>query len=315
MKNRKSARSKKMKIAYLFFVYKNPRLIKKTVEYLSCDDASFFLHVDAKASLDQFASIRGENIFFTSKRIPVYWAEFSGVEAILQLIREALAAPQRHEYFVLLSGSEFPLRSPQYIHRFLEANRGAEFITMMKMPAPGKPIARLNTVRFPSTRPILRFVSRALAKVGLAQRDYRKHFDGLEPYSGVTWWALSREACEYVIEFTRNHGKLAKYFETMHAPEETFIHTILGNSPFKSRVRRNLLFEDWDQDGPRHHPNILGGKHVALFESQEAVAPNDSHGPCEMLFARKFSDDVLPLVERIAAMIAKKEKLPPPNAR
>jgi hypothetical protein len=303
-----------MKIAYLLFAYKNPKLIKKTVEFLSCEDASFFVHIDAKIAINQFESIRGENVFFTDKRMRVYWAEFSGVEAILLLIRQALAAPQRPDYFVLLSGSEFPLRSRQYIHNFLEMNQGREFITMMKMPAPGKPLSRINTLRFPSTRPILRFIFRALAKAGFAQRDYKKYLGGLEPYSGLTWWTLSREACQYVIEFTQDHPRLKKFFENIHAPEETFIHTILGNSPFKSEMRRNLVYEDWSGPGGRAHPEMINAKHLELFESQKEVSIQDLHGPGELLFARKFSDDDLPLVERIARMIEKKEQLPKVNA-
>src|SRR5262249_49006022 len=125
-----------MKIAYLVFAYNNPKLLRKVVERLSCEDCSFFIHIDAKSNLNDFAAINGKNVFFLSPRIPVYWAEFSGVKAILLLIRQALAAPQQHDYFLLLSGSEFPLRSRRYIHNFFEMNRGREFITMVKMPGP-----------------------------------------------------------------------------------------------------------------------------------------------------------------------------------
>src|SRR5688572_32705141 len=111
-----------MKIAYLVFAYKNPALVRRTVEWLSSESSSFFIHIDAKHDLDQFSAIKGQNVFFTSKRIPVYWAEFSGVEAILLLICEALASSRSHDYFVLLSGSEFPLRNRQYIERFLEGH-------------------------------------------------------------------------------------------------------------------------------------------------------------------------------------------------
>jgi hypothetical protein len=298
-----------MKIAYLILAHRNPLLIKREVEFLACEDASFFIHIDAKAAISQFDSIRGGRVFFVEKRLPVYWGEFSQTEAILLLIRQALAAPQRHDYFVLLGGSDFPLRSGRYIRSFFEKNRGSEFITMVKMPGPGKPLSRINTLRFPSTRPVLRFIFRALAKMGLAQRDHKKHLGHLEPYSGRTWWALSREACEYVMEFTQRHPQLAKFFENTHASDEGFIHTILGNSPFKSQIRRHLVYEDWSGQGGRAHPEMLSAKHLEFFESQEEVFAQDLHGPGEMLFARKFSDDDLQLVERTVAMINKKEKV------
>jgi hypothetical protein len=298
-----------MKIAYLYFAYKNPQLIRRTMEHLSGEDASFFVHIDRKAAIAPFEAVRGGNVFFTERRIPVFWAEFSGVEAVLLLIRQALAAPERPDYFVLMSGSEFPLRSRPYIHRFFEQNRGREFITMMKMPAPGKPISRLNTLRFPSTRPVLRFAFRALAKLGLAQRDYRKAFGKLVPYSGVTWWALSREACQYVNEFTQQDRTLAEFCRNIHAPEETFIHTIVGNSPFGARRRRNLNYEEWLPRGPQTHPEMISEKHLELFASQNEVSVQDLHGPGELLFARKFSDETLPLADKLAAIIAQKEKL------
>jgi hypothetical protein len=301
-----------MKIAYLLFAYKNPRLIAKIIGHLAGDEAAFFVHIDRKVELAQFDALRGDHVFFTEQRVLVHWAEFSGVEAILLLIRQALAAPVRYDYFVLLSGSEFPLRSRQYIHNFFEQNQGREFITMMKMPAPGKPLSRLNTLRFPSTRPVLRFVFRVLAKFGLAQRDYRKAFGQLEPYSGVTWWALSREACQHVCDFTQQDQALTEFCRNIHAPEETFIHTIIGNSPFGVRRRRSLVYEEWLTSGPQTHPEMISQKHLDLFASQNEVSVQDLHGPGELLFARKFSDDNLSLVEKLRAIIAAKEKLPAP---
>jgi hypothetical protein len=297
-----------MKVAYLFFVYKNPRLIAKTIETLRSPESGFFLHVDGKSDFGDFASIRGENVFFSEKRLPVYWAEFSGVRAVLLLMSQALAAPQRYDYLVLLSGSEYPLRSREYIHRFLDANRGTEYMTMVRMPneAAGKPISRINTLRLPSHRPVARTLVRILAKLGLAQRDHAKYLGDLKPYAGNTWWALSREACKYALEFEERHPRVVKFFEDCFAPEETYLQTILGNSPFASRMRRNLLYEDWS--GRKDHPALISERHLALFESRNEVSVRDIHGPGELLFARKFSDETLGLLPRLDAMIRKKDE-------
>jgi hypothetical protein len=296
-----------LKVAYLVFAYKNPQVLKRTIQRLSSEDCAFFVHIDQKSDMDQFSSIRGENIFFSDRRIPVYWAEFSGIEAILLLIRQALERPEHYDYFVLLSGSEYPLRSGRYIHAFLEENRDLEFISMVKMPAPGKPISRINTLRYPSDKPIRRFAFRALAKVGLANRDYRKYLEGLEPYSGITWWGLSRNACEYIVRFMETNPHVEKYFRCTHAPEESFFHTILGNSPLRSQMRGNLLYEDWPPIGARG-PAMITDRHVAFFETQEKICVEDAYGRHEALFARKLSDDNLDLLDRIDAMIRRKEE-------
>jgi hypothetical protein len=225
-----------------------------------------------------------------------------------------------------------------------------EFISMLKMPSPGWPISRFNTLRLESDKPVRRLAWRALAKVGLAQRDYRQYLGGLEPYSGITWWTLSRNACEYVLRFTENNPHIERFFRDTYAPEETFIHTILGNSPLRDRVRGHLLFEDWTDGSPtcpilsttmtggvgfRPHPlafltsrdvvvarlkgrktygatapppRILTSQHVAFFEAEKKVWLEDTKGRREALFARKFTDDNLPLVDRLDRMIMRKEE-------
>jgi len=294
-----------MKIAYLVFAYKNPQLLERAIGRLSSRESAFFIHIDQKSNIKEFSRIRGESIFFTEKRIPVYWGEFSGVQAILLLIRQALESPE-YDYLILLSGSEYPLRSTNYIHTFLEENQGLEFINMLKMPAPGKPISRINRLRLQSDKPVRRLAVRALARLGSFQRDYRKYLGSLEPYSGLTWWALTRDACRYILEFVERNQPVVEFFQDVFAPEETFFHTILGNSAFRCRIRRSLLYEDWRIPGG--HPAMITGQHVAFFEAQEIVCVNDFYGRGELLFARKFSDQTLNLIDRVDEMIRRGER-------
>ena len=300
-----------MRIGYLVFAYKNPQVLERATSRLSGEHCTFFIHIDQNRKIDDFSQIRGENIYFSPTRIPVHWAEFSGVEAILLLMRQALCHHPRPDYLVLLSGSDYPLRSSAYIHRFFEEHRGEEFISSTKMPneSAGKPISRINTVRFQSDRPISRFVGRALAKVSLAQRDYRRYLGSLEPYSGNTWWALSSDACQFILEFNEQHQFVGKFFRDTFAPEEMFFHTILCNSSFGGRVRRNLLYEDWSASGA--HPAMISDRHLSAFEAQDKVCLNDVWGPSEVLFARKFSDDNLDALRRLDEMIVRKEKSQP----
>jgi hypothetical protein len=100
-----------------------------------------------------------------------------------------------------------------------------------------------------------------------------------------------------------------RYFQTAPASDEMFFHTILGNSVFASRMRRNLHYTDWPDRGK--HPSMINDQHVALFEAQEKVWLNDLWGSGEALFARKFSDDRLDLLQRIDTMILRKESTAP----
>ena len=272
---------------------------------LSTDDCAFFIHVDRKSNIHDFSGVAGDNVFF-SERIPAYWGEFTLVEATMRLIRKGLAAPTEYEYYVLLLGSDYPLRGGTYIQRFLEHNSGCEFMSMVKMPAPGYPLSKINKLRYPSNKPIRRFASRALAKLGLAQRDYRKYLGGLEAYAGDQSWALTRDACQYIVDFAERNPQVERYFRNTFTSDEMFFHTILGNSSCYPRTRRSLLYRDWPKPGD--HPDMLSDTHISFFEEQEKVWVEDQFGSGEVLFARKFSDDQLGLLDRIDAMIERKEK-------
>jgi hypothetical protein len=235
----------------------------------------------------------------------VYHSGYTQVETTLLMLREALSRSQGYDYFVLLGGTHYPLRSKEYIHRFFEENRGTEFISMARMPndALGMPLSKLNRIYFEEDEPVRRFVSRALAKVGLAHRDYRKWLGVLEPYGGSNWWALTREACQYITEFVQSNESLSRFFRNTCCPDEMFFHTILGNSLFRSRVRRNFTYLHWPAE---QRPIFLNSAHVERIESWDRPWIDDEWGSGEALFARKFSDDNLKLLDRIDAMIVRK---------
>ena len=53
---------------------------------------------------------------------------------------------------------------------------------------------------------------------------------------------------------------------------------------------------------------MLDESHVKFFEAEEKVWVNHKWGSGEMLFARKFSDDRLDLVDRIDDIITRKQE-------
>jgi hypothetical protein len=297
-----------MKIAYLVLAHINPGVIERAIGALDSEDCAFFVHIDQKSDITKFFHITGKNVIFTEKRMPVYWGQFSQVEAILVLLQEAMKGPDRYDYFVLVSGSDYPLRSTRYISAFFQEHYGTEFISIVKVPseAAGKPLSRMNTFVLPSSQPVRRFLVLAIAKLGLAERDYRKYLGGLEAYSGSTWWALTHEACRYILDFTEGNPKVADYFRNTFASDEAYFHTVLGNSRFQSRIRRNLMYDDWTARGAS--PETISDQHIARFESQPEVTLDDVYGIGEALFARKFSDGQLALLQRVDEMIVRKEQ-------
>lgn len=295
-----------MKIAYLILAHSNPRHFGRLISALSSGSCAFFVHIDSKSNIEDFLRAEGTDVHFVERRIPVYWGDFSQVEALLILLRAALADSRHFDRFVLLSGTDYALQPTSRIEYFFARNRSAEFINLVQMPssAAGKPMSRLTTYkeRPGDMRPI-KAIRSVLSSLGIVSRtrDYKAYLGALVPYAGSTWWALSREACEHINAFATNELRIVEFFKHTHCPDESFFQTILGNSRFKPRIRRNLTYADWTAGGPS--PAYIGSRHLPFFRCTSSFPPSDIFGAGDILFARKFSDDADSVVSQIDQLL------------
>ncbi|SEK30791.1 Core-2/I-Branching enzyme [Roseateles sp. YR242] len=290
-----------MKIAYLLLVHNAPDHLRRLVNGLRHPDALLFMHIDKKSRMSDFESLAAEGVRFTPNRIAVHWGDYSQVEAILELMRTAAAAPEPIERFVLLSGVDYPVHSMAYVHDFFERRPRAEFLNLVEMPnaKQGKPESRIaQRVARPGP---FRYLERALLKAGLVKewRDYHQHLEGLQPYGGATWWALTRPCVEHVLNFVDTHQELSHYFSTTVCADETFIHTIVGNSPFLPQVARNVTRNYWLPG--KASPETFRMELVKEVMHNRQFPPENYNGPGEILFARKFPNDSTALVDYIDA--------------
>ena len=302
-----------MRIAYLLLVHNTPNHLQRLLNALKHNHDDFYIHIDRKSN-NSFDKIAGERIYFSSEKIPVYWGEFSQIEVILMLIRQALGSGKKYDYFILLSGSDYPIRSPEYIHNYLQNNYGDEFINLVKIPNNelGKPLTRITEYRVGSDKPVQRFIYekivgfKRLFGSGYFRRDFSKRFRDIVPYGGSEWWALTGEACKYVVDFSDSQKVFFEFFKNTLCPDEMFFQTILGNSHFRKHIRRNVTYADWASPGRK--PAIIGENHIRYFENCKGlVLVDDAYGKGELLFARKFPDDSEQLVEKIDSMIIRSE--------
>jgi hypothetical protein len=282
-----------MSVAYLVLAHNTPNHLARLVAALDTPSSGCFVHVDRKADLAPFVRACSGDVVFTRQRVPVYWGEFSMVEAIVVLLEEALRDPRCFRRFVLLSGADYPLRPAEEIEAFFASHPEREFINLAEMPAEwaGKPLWRLDLFVIPSEGASLGARVRAgLIKLGVVPgvRDHTRHLQGLRPYGGSTWWALTREACEHLVRFYASERRVVEFFRYTSYPDESFFHTVIGNSPFGGRVSRNLTYDDWSTGGA--NPAVLTEGHIADFRTTKDFSPDNIFGPGPMLFARKFPD-------------------------
>jgi len=283
-----------MNIAYLILAHNNPGHLARLTQALATENSAIFIHIDKKADMRPFLQIARRNVHFTSKRVPVYWGDYSQIQAILTLVDTAMAMSQRYDYLVLLSGSDYPLRTAAQLEAHFVKYRGSEFINMVSMPseAASKPLSRLTDYkpRQELKAKLAAQIRRVLVKAGIISRtrDYKACFDALTPYAGSEWWALTHDACAYIQNFVARNRRIMKFFVNTSCPDEMVFQTILGNSPFKDKVRRNLTYTDWSRGGSS--PANVEMRHIERIRSEKVMMVNDVYGQGELLFVRKVVD-------------------------
>lgn len=291
-----------MQIAYLILAHGDPLHLRRLIARLSTENAVVFVHVDKKSNLDLFQNLKSERVIFVENRVAVYWGDFSQVEAILTLIDAALTSNFDVKRLVLLSGADYPIRSITDIETFFAARLKTEFLNAVRMPADaaGKPIARLNNfVIRPGQSKFMHVLKRACRKFGLLpkQRNHATYLKELVPFGGSTWWAITREAAEYVSSFVKTRPDIVNFFKNVEYPDEAFFQTILMNSKFSENVSRNLTYTDWRSGGSS--PRMIDESHLPEFAAGISFGSGDTYGDGPALFARKFKDGQDELLERI----------------
>lgn len=300
-----------MKIAYLIAAYNNPAHLHRLLRAIVTPTSAAYVHVDAKFDIEPFARVRLDRVHFVEPRIPVYWGEFTMVQAVLLLMQAALSSDERFDYIVLISGTDYPIKPIAELEAFLKSNAGTQFINIVRMPDEerSKPLTRLRHYKVLSGSPFtipFKLVRRALiiSRLLPAERSHEEALNGLQPFAGSTWWALTADAGRYVLEFVARETSFVRFYRNTWFPDEGMIHTIIGNSPFAARMRRNLTYTDWTAGGA--HPTPIDSSHVRRFIEEKNLISHDRYGPGEVFFARKFSDGAAALVERLNEFIARR---------
>src|SRR4030095_16586723 len=311
---RSVARAKPMRIAYIVLAHDPPNHLGRLLRALDTPWSSSPVHIDRKADISLFRqALSPGGVRPLIRRIEIAWEDYSVVEAIVLLMRGALSVTPTADYFVLLSGSCYPLRSNEYIRSFLQARHGPSFSSVVRMPCPeaGKPLDRLTKYKPYAARTVgnrLRqlYVSQ-LHALGLMSpvQDYRPYLRPLQPFGGSTWWALTHEACAHALRFIDRERRGIRLYPYRSHAGESLLPTIVGNSAYMSTVVPNFTYADWSAGG--RHPAEISAAHVSAFRDARRIMCDDAYGPREALFARKFPDHSEQLVQSIDDMRARSD--------
>jgi hypothetical protein len=244
-----------MRIAYLITAYDHPSQLARLVNRIKTRYSHVFIHVDGRSTLSPFSdALPVENgIEFIQDRVDVNWMGFSQVRSILALLRRA--AQEQFDYCVLLSGSDYPIKSNEQIEAFY---RGAtrEYINFWQLddrpswkhkvlyhyPIDWVPIHGYSKNCEPSFW--VRYFWGRFFKYQqyLPKRTFLK---GLTPCGGSDWWSISRECVDYILHYVDAHPEYVNFYRFTHCPSEMFFHTIIFNSPLRTRLQNFEEYMAW----------------------------------------------------------------------
>lgn len=272
-----------MKQALLITAYKNFNHLHDLSSFFD-DDFELYIHIDKKSVVPEgvLNSIRERtNVKLVSREYKVNWGGLNHLRCILHLAEEAYKNPAI-DYFHLISGHDFPIKSLPEIKAFVFNNKQHSFISHFKLPSVHWFDGGLSRLKYYNFYDVLdgkrhrNYIFKLVAlqkKLGIKRRLSSKL---PKLYGGETWWSLSREALGYVLDYTVQHPELLNRMKHTFCSEEMYVQTVLLNSPLKSTiVSKSLSFIDWTNKHGNFPANLV-------LEDQSRLLESDK------LFARKF---------------------------
>lgn len=295
-----------MKIAYLVLAHNNFQHLNRLIDSLNAENSDLFIHFDKKTIVD-ISKYNYANVFILQKRFSIQWGGFSMIRAEIELLKTA-NAHKNYDYYILLSGDSYPIKSNIEIENYLKVNIGSNFIDARDMPNEVK-TERINRYFIEGgarNRSIKGFVirksNRILSKF-ITKRELPGKFSNYQLNWGSQWWAFHKDFVSYLFSFLNNNKKIVSFFKNTMIPDEMFFQIIIMNSPFKGTVKYTLTYVDW-YIGEPPYPSLMNEKHLKILQEDIIETENGKGYHC---FARKFNNQSGEVIEKIEKM--KNEKV------
>ncbi len=273
-----------MKHAYLILAHQQFDLLDLLISCLDDERNDLFIHFDKKVSELPNLKIKSARLFILEERIDIRWGDVSMMNAELLLLSEALKKGS-YAYLHLLSGSDLPLKSQDYIHRFFAEHNGKQFLGYYNGGADSSRLERKVQRRhifsdsfkgsglFFHMKRILRFLFlRFQFLFGLRRNEQ------IEFKKGTQWFSITSEFAQYIL---KNQKDLSYIYADSYCCDEIFMQTLLWHSPFAKDI-----FDT--QNEARGCMRFIGWKDNQLLDftekDRETLLQSDA------LFARKFNN-------------------------
>lgn len=262
-------------IAYFMLVHRYPNQFKKLFKSIHHEKNYYVIHVDKRAGkkifdeIDLFLSDYKNASLLESKE--TIWGGYSLVDAQLRGIEKLVTSGGAWDYFINLSGQDFPLKTQEFIMGYLSAFDCCEFIKVVNQ----------NLIRPETMHRIKDYVEEIDGELVISTTSDREFLKGVTPYIGNQWMILSKSFCEF-ITCSPELNIFKEFYRNTLIADESFFQTVLMNTTFKSRIIYDDKREiDWvESDDIKLRP-----RDFLTNDSEMLINSNN-------LFARKFDENI-----------------------
>lgn len=215
-------------IAYFILVHRYPEQFKRLFKSIYNSANFYLIHMDKKSDLDLFTNINSFLENYSNVQIMksqnVVWGGYSMVDVEMKAIKKLLKINKDWQFFVNLSGQDFPLKSQKQIEIFLKKNSGSSFIKIADQ-VKERPNT-LNRIKNYFTESTDGFIGTPI------KRSYLKN---IKPYIGGQWKILTRTCCEFLCS-SPEVARFEKFYKNTLIPDESFFQTVLMNAGYKGKL-------------------------------------------------------------------------------
>ncbi|WP_248876755.1 beta-1,6-N-acetylglucosaminyltransferase [Epilithonimonas zeae] len=217
-----------IRIAYFIMIHHKPDVFKAMFEKIYTRDQFYLIHIDRKAKEEFTEEIQQYLIHFPNvyilESMNIVAGGFSIIQAELNAMEYLLNVTAEWDYFINLSGEDYPLKSQNIIRQFLTANNGRNYLFYYDQ----------KFYRPDTLKRIQNHFTELSHKI--SSLIYRRTFmEGVTPYIGGKWFIFTRETCSFLTNNKRVMDFEDYYLHTL-LPAESFFQTVLMNTVFKDIV-------------------------------------------------------------------------------
>jgi hypothetical protein len=266
-----------VRLAVIVLAHRHPAQLALLLSTLRHPQIKVYLHLDSVVDAKPFAAaLETAGLLSEIALLPRFRSRWGGIEVVdatLTGLERALA--DGCQYYLLVSGQDFPLWPADEIVSFFARHPARSYVQSFALPDGRWPYDGRQRIEFytytvlgrretciPSGIPSRLSWKGRVLNAALRLRGWRKpvrRFPACaSPFGGSQWWNLSRAAAAYAIGFVRSHPEYRRYHEHTLLADEVFFQSILLGTAFAAEheiVNDSLRYMVWP--GISSHPRTL----------------------------------------------------------